>query len=160
MPKTALKTRYGLYESLVVPFGITNAPTQFMNLMNDLLQDFLDEFVLVFLDDILVYSRSMEDHVEHLRKVFQRLREHQLNAKASKCKVATRTVDFLGQHVTPTGMSPMEQKLKVVQEWETPRDIKGVRSFLGFTNYYRRYVRYYAELVHPLADRTKKDIGY
>ena len=75
IPKTAFKTRYGLYESLVVPFGVTNAPAQFMNLMNDLLQDFLDEFVLVFLDDILVYSRSMEDHAGHLRKLFQRLRE-------------------------------------------------------------------------------------
>ena len=131
-----------------------------MNLMNDLLSDYLDEFVLVFLDDILVYSRSMEDHAEHLRKVFQRLREHKLYAKASKCQVATTTVDFLGQHVTPDRMLPMEQKLKAVREWETPRDIKGVRSFLGFTNYYRRYVRHYAELVHPLTDLTKKDVGY
>ena len=160
IPKTAFKTRWGLYECLVVPFGVTNAPAQFMNLMNDLLSDYLDEFVLVFLDDILVYSRSMEDHAEHLRKVFQRLREHKLYAKASKCQVATTTVDFLGQHVTPAGMSPMEQKLKAVREWETPRDIKGVRSFLGFTNYYRRYVRHYAELVHPLTDLTKKDVGY
>ena len=73
--KTAFKTRYGLYESLVVPFGVTNAPAQFMNLMNDLLHDYLDEFILVFLDDILVYSRSMEEHAEHLRKLLQRLRE-------------------------------------------------------------------------------------
>ena len=73
--KTVFKTHYGLYESLIVPFGVTNAPAQFMNLMNDLLQDFLDEFVLVFLDDILVYSQSMEDHAEHLRKLFQCLRE-------------------------------------------------------------------------------------
>ena len=102
----------------------------------------------------------MEDHAEHLQKILQRLREHKLYTKASKCQVATTTVDFLGQHVTPAGMSPMEQKLKAVREWETPRDIKGVRSFLGFTNYYRRYVRHYAELVHPLTDLTKKDVGY
>ena len=145
---------------MVVPFGVTNAPAQFMNLMNDLLQDFLDEFVLVFLDDILVYSRSMEDHAGHLRKLFQRLREQRLYAKASKCDIARTTVDFLGQHVTPAGMSPQEQKLKAIREWEPPRDIRGVRSFLGFTNYYRRYVHHYAELVNPLTYLTKKDVGY
>ena len=104
--KTAFKTRYGIYESLVVPFGVTNAPAQFMNLMNDLLQDFLDDFVLGFLDDILVYSRTMEDHAGHLRKLFQHLREQRLYTKASKCDIARTTVDFLGQHVTPARMSP------------------------------------------------------
>ena len=158
--KTAFKTRYGLYEGLVVPFGVTNAPAQFMNLMNDLLQDYLDEFILVFLDDILVYSRSMEEHAEHLRKLLQCLWEQRLYAKASKCDIARTTVDFLGQHVTPAGMSPQEQKLKAVREWETPRDIRGVRSFLGFTNYYQCYIHHYADLVNPLMDLTKKDVGY
>ena len=160
IPKTAFKTRWGLYECLVVPFGVTNAPAQFMNLMNDLLRDYLDEFILVFLDDILIYSRTPEDHAEHLRKVFQRLRESKLYAKASKCQIAHKTIDFLGQRVTPKGMSPMEQKLKALREWETPRDIRGVRSFLGFTNYYRRFVRHYAEMAHPLTDLTKKEVGF
>ena len=156
----AFKTRWGLYECLVVPFGVTNAPAQFMNMMNDLLHDFLDEFVLVFLDDILVFSRSMEEHAEHLRRIFQRLRENKLYAKASKCEMARTTVDFLGQHVTPAGMSPMEQKLRAVREWETPKDIRAVRSFLGFTNYYRRFIRHYAKIAHPLTELTKKEIGY
>ena len=160
IPKTAFKTRWGLYECLVVPFGVTNAPAQFMNLMNDLLHDFLDEFILVFLDDILIYSRSEEEHAEHLRKVFTRLRKHRLFAKATKCQVAVKTIDFLGQHITPGGMSPQDQKLKAVREWETPTDVRGVRSFLGFTNYYRRFLRHYAELAHPLTDLTKKDVGF
>ena len=145
---------------MVVPFGVTNAPAQFINLINDLLQDYLDEFILVFLDDILVYSRSMEEHAKHLRKLLQRLREQMLYVKASKCDIARTTVDFLGQHVTPAGMSPQEQKLKAVKEWETPRDIRGVRSFLGFTNYYQCYIHHYADLVNPLMDLTKKDVGY
>ena len=160
IPKTAFKTRWGLYECLVVPFGVTNAPAQFMNLMNDLLRDLLDKCIVVFLDDILVYSRTVEEHAEHLRAVFRRLREHKLYAKASKCEIAYSKVDFLGQHVTPKGMVPQEQKLKALREWETPRDIRGVRSFLGFTNYYRRFVRHYAEVAHPLTDLTKKDIGF
>ena len=131
-----------------------------MNLMNDLLRDYLDEFILICLDDILIYSRSIEEHAEHLRKVFQCLQDQRLYAKASKCQIAVKTVDFLGQHVTPEGMSPKEQKLKAVREWETPTDIHGVRSFWGFANYYRRFIRHYAEMAHPLTDRTKKDVGY
>ena len=144
----------------MVPFGVTNALAQFMNLMNDLLRDYLDEFVLVFLDDILVYSRSVEEHAGHLRRVFGRLREHRLFAKAAKCEMAVRTIDFLGQRVSPEGMTPQEQKLRAIREWATPTDIRGVRSFLGFTNYYRRFIRHYAELAQPLTGLTKKEIGF
>ena len=140
IPKTALKTRWGLYEFLVVPFGVSNAPAQFMNLMNDVLADYLDDFVVVFLDDILIYSKTIDDHVVHLRKVLQKLREHQLFAKASKCEIAYESIEFLGQQVTPAGMSPTEVKIKAVREWDTPQDVKDVRSFLGFANYYWRYV--------------------
>ena len=160
IPKTAFRTRWGLYECLVVPFGVTNAPAQFMNLMNDLLRDYLDEFVLVFLDDILVYSRSIEEHAEHLRRVFERLREHRLYAKAAKCEISVKQIDFLGQRVSPEGMTPQSQKMKALQEWATPTDIRGVRSFLGFTNYYRRFIRHYAELAQPLTGLTKKEIGF
>ena len=96
IPKMAFRTRWGLYEYLVVPFGVTNAPAQFMNLMNDLLHDYLDEFILIFLNDILIFSRSIEEHAEHLKKVFSRLQKHQRYAKASKCQVAVKTIDFLG----------------------------------------------------------------
>ena len=94
--KATFKTRWGLYEFLVVPFGVSNAPAQFMNLMNDVLADYLDDFVIVFLDDILIYSKTIEDHVVHLRKVLQKLREHQLFAKASKCEIAYDSIEFLG----------------------------------------------------------------
>ena len=96
IPKTAFKTRWGLYEYLVVPFGMTNAPAQFMNLMHDVLREYLDKLVLVFLDDILVYSQTVEEHAEHLRQVFAKLREWQLFAKASKCQMLTKSIEFLG----------------------------------------------------------------
>ena len=136
--KTAFKTRWGLYEYMVMPFGITNAPAQFMNMMNDLLGKHLDQFVLVFLDDILVYSASIEEHVEHLRSVLSILRKDQLYAKASKCKFVTTTVEFLGQQVSGGGISPTEAKIKAIRDWATPQNVKDVRSFLGFANYYRR----------------------
>ena len=158
--KTAFKTRWGLFEYLVVPFGVTNAPAQFMNLMNDVLAQYLDDFVLVFLDDILVFSNSLEEHAEHLRKVFTELRRHHLFAKASKCEIQTSSVEFLGQWVTPRGMTPTEEKLRAVQEWEAPANVKGVRSFLGFANYYRRFVYKFAEVAHPLTELTKKDVAW
>ena len=96
IPKTAFRTRWGLYEFLVMPFGVTNAPSQFMHMMNDVLSGYLDVFVLVFLDDILVYSKTVEEHAEHLRKVFDALRKHRLFAKASKCTFLVREVEFLG----------------------------------------------------------------
>ena len=96
IPKTAFKTRCGLFEYLVVPFGVTNALAQFMNLMHDVLQDFLDRFILVFLDDILIYLRSVEEHAEHLRLLFQQLREWRIFAKASKCQILMDTIEFLG----------------------------------------------------------------
>ena len=97
IPKTAFKTRWGLFEYLVVPFGVTNALAQFMHLMHDVLRDFLDRFILVFLDDILIYLWSIVEHAEHLRLLFQRLRKWQIFAKASKCQIFTKTIEFLGQ---------------------------------------------------------------
>ena len=94
-----------------------------MNLMHDVLREYLDRFVLVFLDDVLVYSRSVEEHAEHLRQVLQKLREWQLFAKASKCQIQTETIEFLGQQVTAAGMTPTDEKLRAVREWETPKDV-------------------------------------
>ena len=160
IPKTAFKTRWGLYEYLVVPFGMTNAPAQFMNLMHDVLREYLDQFVLVFLDDILVYSQTVEDHAEHLRQVFAKLREWQLFAKASKCQMLTKSIEFLGQQITAEGMSPTEEKLKVLKEWKKPQNVRDVRSFLGFVNYYRRFVYNFAEVAHPLTELTKKGVAW
>ena len=113
--KTAFKTRWGLYEFWVMPFGSTNAPTQFMNMMNALLGEYLDKIALVFLDDVLIYSVNPQDHhAEHLWKVLGKLREHKLYAKASKCEIMKTSVEFLGQRICKGGMTPTEAKLKAV----------------------------------------------
>ena len=158
--KTAFKTRWGLYEFLVMPFGVTNAPAQFMNMMNALLGEYLDKFVLVFLDDVLIYSANPQDHAEHLRKVLGKLREHKLFAKASKCEMLKTSVEFLGQQISRGGMTPTEAKLKAVRDWATPEDVKGVRSFLGFANYYRRFVQNFAAIADPLTSLTRKDVEW
>ena len=128
--------------------------------MNDVLADYLDDFVVVFLDDILIYSKTIEDHVVHLQKVLQKLREHQLFVKASKCKIAYESIEFLGQPVTPIGTSPTEVKIKAVREWNTPQAIKDVRSFLNFANYYRQYVHQFAKVAHPLTQLAKKGVEW
>ena len=114
--KTAFRTRWGLYEYLVMPFGLTNAPAQFMDMMNVLLGEYLDKFVLVFLDDILIYSANVENHAEHLRQVLSVLKKERLYAKASKCEMVKTSIEFLGQQIQPEGMTPTEAKLKAVRE--------------------------------------------
>ena len=128
--------RWGLYEFLLMPFGVTNGPAQFMNMMNDLLGEYLDKFVLVSLDDVLIYFTNPQDHADHLGKVLGKLREHQLFAKANKCEILKTSIEFLGQQICRGGMTATEAKLKAVRDWATPQDVKGVRSFLGFANYY------------------------
>ena len=132
-----------------MPFGVTNAPSQFMNMMKDVLSGYVHDFVLVFLDDILVYSRIVEQHAEQLGKVLEALKTCRLFAKASECCIMVREVEFLGQWSTPQGAAPTRKKIKSVANWETPQDLKGVRSFLGFANYYRCFVFGYAELAPP-----------
>ena len=114
IPKTAFRMRWGLYEFLVMPFGITNAPLQFMHMIKDVLAGYLDVFIVMFLDDILVYSRTVEEHAQHLQKVFAALQKHYLFAKASKCSIMVKEVEFLGVWVTPQGASPLKEKLKAV----------------------------------------------
>ena len=131
IPKTAFRTRWGLYEFLVMPFNVTNAPSQFMNMMNEVLSDYLDDFVLVFLDDILVYSRTVAIHVEHLGEVLEALRQHCLYAKASKCSIMEEEVEFLGQWITPQGAASLKQKMRAVMEWEAPQGLKGGHIIFG-----------------------------
>ena len=143
-----------------MPFGVTNAPAQFMNMMNDLLGEGLDLFVLVFLDDILIYSANLEEHTEHLRRVLALMRKYRLYAKASKCDFVTTTIEFLGQKVSGGGMAPTEAKLAAIRNWATPQNVRDVRSFLGFANYYRRFIQNFAEIASPLTDLTKKDMPW
>ncbi|KAL5831658.1 hypothetical protein ACOSQ4_017012 [Xanthoceras sorbifolium] len=130
VPKTAFRTRYGHYEFLVIPFGLTNAPAAFMDLMNRIFRSYLDQFVIVFIDDILVYSSSKEEHAEHLKIIFQTLREHQLYAKLSKCQFWLNKVAFLEHVVSAEGVSVDPQKIEAILNWKQPTNVTEVRSFL------------------------------
>jgi hypothetical protein len=131
VPKTAFRTRYGHFEFLVIPFGLTNAPAAFMDLMNRVFQPYLDRFVIVFIDDILVYSRSEAEHVEHLRIVLQILRDRQLYAKLDKCEFWLSQIHFLGHVVSKDGVAVDPSKVEAVLRWERPKNATEIRSFLG-----------------------------
>ena len=154
--KTAFGTRYGHFEFLVLPFGLTNAPATFMSFMHEVLKPYLDEFVVVFLDDILIYSKSEEEHLKHLSLVLQKLREHHLFAKLSKCDFDLQEVDFLGHVVSSTGIKMDADKVAAIQKWPTPTCVRDVRSFHGLVNYYRKFIPNFSHLSAPLTDLTKK----
>ena len=140
VPKIAFRTRYGHYEFLVMPFGLTNAPAVFMDLMNRIFQPYLDQFVIVFIDDILIYSDIKEDHEEHLRVVLKILRENQLYAKFSKCHFWLDSVAFLEHVISAEGVSVDPQKIKAIMKWKPPINLTEIRSFLGLAWYYRKFV--------------------
>ncbi|KAK9100739.1 hypothetical protein Scep_024169 [Stephania cephalantha] len=157
VPKTAMVTRYGSFEYLVMPFGLTNAPATFCNLMNDVLKEFIDRFVVVYLDDIVIYSQNLQDHVDHLRKVLTTLRANHLYVKKEKCEFAAQTISFLS-HVVGQGQLQMDpEKVRAIMEWPNPTKVTELRSFLGLANYYRRFVEGYSRRVAPLTDLLKKD---
>ncbi|CAH9124286.1 unnamed protein product [Cuscuta epithymum] len=155
-PKTAFRTRYGHYEFTVMPFGLTNAPAVFMDLMNRVFRTYLDLFTIVFIDDILVYSKTPKEHEEHLRTALQTLRENQLYAKLSKCEFWKDRVAFLGHIITQEGVSVDPSKIEVVIDWPTPTTVTEVRSFLGLAGYYRRFVKDFSKIAKPLTNLTKK----
>ena len=157
IPKTAFRTRYGHYAFLVMPFGLTNAPAAFMDLMNRVFRDFLDQFMIVFIDDILVYSKNKEDHESHLRQVLQRLRNHKLYAKFDKCQFWLSEVGFLGHIVNSKGISVDPEKVEAVLEWPRPTNVTEIRSFLGLAGYHRRFVEGFSRLAAPLTKLTRKN---
>ena len=158
--KTAFRTRYGHYEFTVMPFGLTNAPATFQALMNSVLRPYLDKFVVVYLDDILVYSRTVDEHVAHLRQVLSALRDNKLYGKASKCEFGKEEVEYLG-HVVGGGKLRMDPgKLSAVEKWPTPKTVRDIQSFLGFANYYRRFIQGYAGIAATLTALTKKDLPW
>lgn len=158
--KTTFRTRYGHYEFLVMSFGLTNAPAAFMDLMNRVFKPFLDRFVIVFIDDILIYSKSREEHEQHLRLVLQTLREKQLYAKFSKCEFWLECVAFLGHIVSKNGISVDPSKVEAVQNWPRPTSVKEIRSFLGLAGYYRRFVKDFSKLAFPLTRLTQKKVEF
>ncbi|WJX94652.1 hypothetical protein P8452_76049 [Trifolium repens] len=155
--KTAFRTRYGHYKFLVMPFGVTNAPAIFMAYMNRIFHSFLDKFVVVFIDDILVYSKSEEEHVEHLRLVLQVLRESKLYANPSKCDFWLEEVNFLGHVISKEGIAVDPAKIDTVLSWKQPQTVTDVRSFVGLAGYYRRFIEGFAKIVAPMTQLTRKD---
>ena len=152
--KTAFRTRFGHFEYTVLPMGLCNAPATFMHLMNTVFKDELGRFVLVFLDDILIFSRTKEEHLAHLRAVLTRLREAKLYAKPSKCEWMQDQVEFLGHRIGRGGLTVMQEKVAAIQAWPTPKDASDVRSFLGLAGFYRKFVRGFSRVAQPLTELT------
>ena len=160
IPKIAFRTRYGHFEFVVMSFGLTNAPAVFMDLMNRVFKPYLDSFVVVFIDDILIYSRGEEEHKSHLRIVLQTLREKQLFAKFSKCEFWLKEVAFLGHVVSGDGIKVDPKKTEAVKNWPRPLTSSEIRSFLGLAGYYRRFVQGFSSIASPLTRLTQKKVKF
>jgi hypothetical protein len=160
IPKTAFSTRYGLYEFLVMSFGLTNAPTYFMYLMNSVFMLELDKFVVVFIDDILVYSKNEEEHVGHLHVVLQRLREHHLYAKLSKCDFWLKEIKFLGHTISQAGIAVDPDKVQEVMNLKPPMTVRQIRSFIGLAGYYRRFIPDFSRIAKPITELLKKEAKF
>ncbi|GAB2266340.1 hypothetical protein Dimus_037888 [Dionaea muscipula] len=158
--KTAFRTRYGHYEFLVMPFGLTNAPADFMDLMQRVFGPYLDRFNIVFIDDILIYSRSREEHVEHLRLALGILREKQLYAKFKKCAFWLENIAFLCHIVDKNGVSVDRTKIEAIEKWSRPTTVAEIRSFLGLAGYYRRFVEGFSTIALPLTSLTRKGVKF
>ncbi|KAL0534798.1 hypothetical protein IC582_029092 [Cucumis melo] len=156
VPKTAFRSRYGHYEFIVMSFGLTNALAVFMDLMNRVFREFLDTFVIVFIDDIFIYSKTEAEHEEHLRMVLQTLRDNKLYGKFSKCEFWLKQVSFLGHVVSKDGVSVDPAKIEAVTGWTRPSTVSEVRSFLGLAGYYRRFVENFSRIATPLTQLTRK----
>ena len=160
VPKTAFQTRYGHYEFLEMPFGLTNASAAFMNLMQSHLHPYLDKFVVVFIDDNLVYLRNKEKHEEHLRTILELLRKEKLYGNFSKCEFWLEEIAILGDIVCKGGILVDLEKIKAITDWPIPKNMTEVRSFLGLARYYRKYVENFSKVARPMFELLKKGIRF
>lgn len=158
--KTAFRTRYGHFEYTVMPFGLTNAPATFQALINDALRPYLDVFIIVYLDDILIFSKSPEEHKNHVCKVLDILLRHGLYVNSDKSCFNQQHIDFLGYRISSQGISMDPSKLSSISEWPQPTSLKDIQSFLGFANFYRRFIDNYAKIAQPLTNLLRKDVPF
>jgi hypothetical protein len=156
IPKMAFSTWYGLYEFTVMSFGLTNAPAYFMNLMNKVFMEYLDKFVVVFIDDILIYSKNDSEHEEHLRMVLQKLWDNQLYAKFTKCDFWLDEVHFLGHIISKGGISVDLAKVIEIVDWKIPSTVSDIWSSLGLTGYYRRLIEGFSKIAKPMTSLLEK----
>lgn len=158
--KTAFRSRYGHFEFMVLPFGLTNAPATFMHLMQDLFRPFLDKFVLVFIDDILIFSKNLHEHQQHVKQVLDILRDNKLYAKLSKCELIKQQVEFLGHIVDAEGIHMMQDKVEAILKWPAPANKSELQSFLGLVGYYRKFIYMFSEIAAPLTQLLQKEQAY
>ena len=156
--KLSMDCMNGLYEWLVMPFGLTNAPSTFMRLMNHVMRSFIGIFVVVYFDDILVYSRCINDHIEHLRSVLDVLRKEQLFANLKKCTFCTDNLVFLGFVVSADGVKVDDENIKAIKEWPSPTTERKVRSFHSLAGFYRRFVKDFSTIAAPMTEVIKKEV--
>ncbi|KAK9108290.1 hypothetical protein Syun_024301 [Stephania yunnanensis] len=153
-------TRYRLFEFTIMPFGLTNAPAIFMDLMHRVLRPYLDRYVIVFIDDILICSKTHEEHASHLRAVLTTLREHRLYAKFSKCDFWLNALRFLGHVISDQGISLDSEKIRAIIDWRTPESASDIRSFLGLVGYYRSFIHDFSSIAAPMTRLTNKDVRF
>ena len=158
--KTAFVCSEGLYEFNVMPFGLKNAPGTFQRLMDKVLKDYIGEFVEVYVDDIMIYSKNLEDHIMHIEKVLQKLKEYNLVIKLKKCRFCQKKIEFLGHEIGEEGLKPNFKKIETIEKIREPQTVTEVRSFLGLCSYYRRFVKGFSKIAGPLTELTKKNIPF
>ncbi|GJZ01215.1 hypothetical protein Tco_0519176 [Tanacetum coccineum] len=160
IPKTTFRTRYGHYEFQVMPFGLTNAPAVFIDLMNQVCKPYLDKFVIVFIDDILIYSKNKQEHEEHLKLILELLKKEELYAKFSKCEFWIPKVQFLGHVIDSEGIHVDPAKIESVKDWASPKSPTEIRQFLGLVGYYRRFIEGFSKIAKPMTKLTQKKVKF